>query len=85
LRPAAREFAYLELLERDCGIVQEGYRGTLEGVILFDHPEHADGEEEFSLPLGFVLLPEIEGSRRQFRVRLIGSVRAADDPRLTTR
>ncbi len=80
LRPAAREFAYVELLERDSGIFQKRYRGTLEGVVLFDHPQHSDGEKEFSLPLDFVVLPEIEGARGEFRVGLIGAVRAADDP-----
>src|SRR6266566_9397354 len=66
LRPAAREFFHIELLERDSGVFQERKRATFESAIVFDHLEHSDGEKEFPLPLGFVLLPKNESSRGEF-------------------
>src|SRR5258708_956709 len=66
LGPAAREFFHVELLEWNSRVFQEGKRATLECAIVFDHPEHSDGEKELSLPLGFVLLPKNECARGEF-------------------
>src|SRR5208283_4205743 len=81
----ARELAHRELLKRNSGVLQQGKRAALEFAIGPDHPQDSGREEEFPLPRGFVLLPEIERPRREFRVRLVGPICPADNPRLPAR
>jgi hypothetical protein len=57
LRPSPRKFLYVELLEGDSGFFQEEKRAALIGIVRFGHPKNSNGEEEFPLPLRFVLLP----------------------------
>jgi len=62
-----------ERCKPDASIVQQRQRPTLKLIVARGrHPQHASRTKEPAVPAAFMLLPQLQGVRGQFRVRLIG-------------
>ncbi len=85
LRPAFLHIRCGEFSEFDLGLAQHGKRAALVLIVAAAyHPENSGPVQELSLPAPFIFLPQLERTRGQFCIGLVGTVGPAHDAGFAT-